>query len=113
VRHDGRVARREPIADDVAPDQEVATSEGVDRRAADGLGHLQSAARELIQAARALLDVVEELVDDPATVGVVTDAVGSVVRQAARVGRQAAGGAPSDDPDGAPRPSGVERIRVG
>ncbi len=35
-----------------------------DQRAADGVEHLQSAARELLAAARSFLDVVEEVVDD-------------------------------------------------
>jgi hypothetical protein len=114
----GAVARREPTADVPAAEPEIEPvadgAEGADGRAAEGFGHLQAAAHELIQAARALLDVVEELVDDPATVGAVTDAVGSIVRQAARAGRQAAGGGRAGDPDaGARRPTGVERIRVG
>jgi hypothetical protein len=57
-----------------------------DERAAEGLDHLQRAAREMVAAARSFLDVVEELVEDrsalaeaAATVtglaGAVTDAV--------------------------------------
>jgi hypothetical protein len=37
-------------------------------RARDGLEHLQSAARELIAAARAALDVAEGIIDDPEAV---------------------------------------------
>ena len=57
-----------------------------EERAAEGLDHLQRAAREMVAAARSFLDVVEELVEDrtalaeaAATVtglaGAVTDAV--------------------------------------
>ena len=83
---------------------------GGDDRAADGLAHLQAAARELIQAARAMLDVAEGLVEDPSAVTAVADTVGSLVRTAARAGRRAvddAGGAGSGDVS-----HGVERIRV-
>ena len=76
-------------------------------RAADGLQHLQAAAREAIAAARAFLDVAEERVGDPAAVSAVADAVGSVVRTAARRGREATAGAPGD-PDG----GRVEHIRI-
>jgi hypothetical protein len=98
---------------------------GADRLAGDGLAHLQAAARELIKAARAVLDVAEELVDDPATVGTVAEAVGAVVHTAAQAGRRAVGQVMGDD--GATDPddedaaagrrggasSGVERIRIG
>ena len=78
-----------------------------DDRASDGLAHLQAAAREAIAAARAFLDVAEELVGDPAAVSAVVDAVGSVVRVAARKGREAAG-QQRVDVDG----DHVEHIRV-
>ena len=79
-----------------------------DGRAADGLAHLQAAARELIQAARAMLDVAEGLVEDPSAVTAVADTVGSLVRTAARAGRRAVDDAGSDDD----APPGVQRIRV-
>ncbi len=88
----------------------------LDARAAEGLAHLQSAARELIQAARAMLDVAEELVDDPATVTVVADAMGAVVRTAARTGRKVLAGADGptgDDAGGSGGRSNVERIKIG
>lgn len=45
----------------------------------DGAEHLQRALREMIQAARAVLDVVEDMVDDPDRVqDVVDDATGAV-----------------------------------
>ncbi|HZM30775.1 MAG TPA: hypothetical protein VFB77_09825 [Acidimicrobiales bacterium] len=59
---------------DGAAGERVATD--VHERARQGVEHLQAAARELIQAARAALDVAEELVNDPEAVaslaGVVT-----------------------------------------
>lgn len=102
--------------DDTGGDVEGGEPDVLDARAAEGLAHLQSAARELIQAARAMLDVAEELVDDPATVTVVADAVGAVVRTAARTGRKVMAGA--DVPDGAAGKgsgagSSIERIRIG
>lgn len=77
-------------------------------RAAEGLAHLQAAARELIQAARAVLDVAEGLVEDPRAVTAVADAVGSIVKTAAGAGRRAAG---LDDGTGEDS-GGVQRIRV-
>lgn len=84
-----------------------------DDRAADALGHLQAAAREAIAAARAFLDVAEELVDDPAAVSAVVDAVGSVVRTAAARGRAATGGAGArDEGDDGDDGGRVQRIRI-
>lgn len=91
----------------------------------DGLEHLRAAAGELIQACRAVLDVAEELLDDPATVGAVAEGLGSLLRGAADLGRRAAAGVDltgRTDPehhdggadggrDGA-EPSRVQRIRV-
>ena len=47
-------------------------------RAREGVTHLQAAARELIHAARAVLDVAEDLVDDPDAVAAVAGAVGAL-----------------------------------
>lgn len=91
-------------ADDGAGD--LPPAEG-DDRAADGLAHLQAAARELIAAARAVLDVASDLVDDPKAVTAVADTLGSLVRSAASAGRWAV-----HDDDTAPPSQGVERIRV-
>ena len=90
----------------------------------DGLEHLRAAAGELIQACRAVLDVAEELLDDPATVGAVAEGLGSLLRGAADLGRRAASGVdltgrggaqhdggPDDGRDSA-EPSRVQRIRV-
>lgn len=85
---------------------EEAEGTGGEGRAAEGVAHLQAAVRELIAAARAMLDVAEDLVDDPKAVTAVADAVGSIVRTAAGAGRRVVG---VDDPDATP---GVERIRV-
>ncbi|WP_334142793.1 hypothetical protein [Rhabdothermincola sp.] len=82
-----------------------------DERAAQGIDHLQAAAREMIAAARAFLDVVEELIEDRDQVASVVHAVGSAARGAARAVRDAnpmdphAGG--GDTADG-----GVQHIRV-
>ena len=87
-------------------------ADGDEDRAADGLAHLQAAARELIQAARAVLDVAADLVEDPKAVTAVADSVGAIVRTAAQAGRRVVGadggdgGADDDDT------SGVQRIRV-
>ena len=78
-----------------------------DDRAQEGLSHLQAAAREAIAAARAFLDVADELVTDPAAVSAVVDALGSVGRGAARRGRDAVGRTGDDDDGGH-----VERIKV-
>jgi predicted ArsR family transcriptional regulator len=47
-------------------------------RAREGVEHLQAAARELIHAARAVLDVAEDVVDDPDAVAEVAGAVGAL-----------------------------------
>lgn len=75
-----------------------------DVRMADGIEHLQRAARELIAASRAVLDVAEQLVDDPDTIGRVGAAIGSLTTRA----RQANGW----DEDGDPGDGPVERIPV-
>jgi plasmid stabilization system protein ParE len=51
-----------------------------DERAAEGVQHLQTAAQELIEAARAFLDVVEDYVGDEQKMASVADAVASVAR---------------------------------
>ena len=64
-----------------------------DPRVAAGLEHLQRAALEMIGAARAFLDVMEELVTDEEKVAEVVDAVGAATRAAARAMSQPADGA--------------------
>jgi hypothetical protein len=75
-------------------------------RAAEGLGHLQTAALELIAAARAFLDVSEELVRDPGTADAISAAISSLAN-AARTAAARAGTAPERE-----RSDHVERIRV-
>jgi hypothetical protein len=78
-------------------------------RARDGIQHLQGAARELIKAARALLDVAEDVVDDPAAIDTLIGALGAL-GDAAR-GRITT--PPEDDGDAGGDPGApVERITV-
>ena len=82
-----------------------------DQPAKSGIDHLQSAALELIAAARSFLDVAEELVREP-------EASAAVVRAAAGVaaavlgGGEAAGGPRQAGDDEAGEPAGVEHIEV-
>jgi hypothetical protein len=76
--------------------------------ARSGLDHLQVAALELIAAARAFLDVAEDLVREPG-------AAASVVRTAVSVvGAAARSAVDQDEPPAEPAqpPSGVRRIHV-
>jgi hypothetical protein len=54
-------------------------AEDAEDKVAEGLEHLQAAAREMIRATRSLLDAAEELVDDPRSV---QDLVGSLAHAA-------------------------------
>ena len=58
-----------------------------DERAAQGVEHLQAAAHEMIEAARAFLDVVEDFVGDDEKVASVADAFASLARGATRATR--------------------------
>ena len=75
-----------------------------DPRVQAGLEHLQRAAREVIAASRALLDVAEELVEDPKAAAGVVDALGSL----GLIGRKL-NVSDTQDPDGDPP---VQRIPV-
>lgn len=81
---------------------------------AKGAEALQSAAREMIAAARAMLDVADELVRDPRAVGTVVEAMSSYARRRASgaawppPARPGEGG-DEDDGDGS---GGVQRIPV-
>ena len=78
-------------------------------RARDGMQHLQAAARELIHAARALLDVAEDVIDDPAATAPLIGALGA--RGDAARGRATA--FPDDDGDAGDGPGAtLERITV-
>jgi hypothetical protein len=70
-------------------------------RARESVEHLQAAARELIAAARAALDVAEDLVDDPEVAASLAGAVGSVgdvVRNLAGGGWRTGGGPAGSGP---------------
>ena len=78
-----------------------------DTRPPPGVDALQAAAREAIDATRALLDVAEAMVNDPEMV----ERFGSVVRAARAAGSPTASGAPRGDrPDDGD--DGVQRIPV-
>jgi hypothetical protein len=85
-------------------------------RAREGIQHLQAAARELIHAARALLDVAEDLIDDPAAVATLVGALGAMGDAARRAttpsAAEDAGEYGDGDGTGAlPEPT-IERITV-
>lgn len=50
-------------------------------RTGEGMAHLQAAAREMIAAARAFLDVAEEVVEDPKAGEALLDSLGDVARR--------------------------------
>ena len=77
--------------------QASASDDAIER----GITALQAAATEAIAAARAVLDVAEELVADPRTAAAVTNLLGSVARLGPR---------PRRDDDGGE--DGVQRIPV-
>lgn len=88
-----------------------------DERAARGVEHLQAAAMEMIAAARAFLDVVEDVVADPDKVADVVSAVGSVANSVSDAARDAARGATrsrgaSSTDEHADPDEGVQRIPV-
>jgi hypothetical protein len=81
-----------------------------DQRAVDALEHLQAAAVEMIQAARAFLDVAEELVTDPEQAASALASLTPLVDVAAALRRRAA-----DGPEGGAHragPAHVEHIDV-
>jgi len=92
----------------------TADDDGAADHARDGLTHLQNAAKEVIAAARALLDAAEDLVEDPAAMGQLGDALTTIAKLAstaiAGVPRPGAHPEPPDDDD--PGESRVQRIRV-
>ena len=88
-----------------------------DERAAEGLDHLQAAALEMIAAARAFLDVAEDLVADREKVSEVVAAFGTIAEAATQATRDAKrrhhGSTTASDASAAPsRDEGVQRIRV-
>jgi hypothetical protein len=78
-----------------------------DERAAKGIEHLQGAALEMIEAARAFLDVVEELVNDREKVAEAASTLSSFAAAAAR-----AAGAESESPRKTSDDDHVERITL-
>jgi hypothetical protein len=97
---------------------DVDADRGTQDKAREGLEHLQAAARELIQAARAMLDVAEDLVNDPETVASVAGTVGAlgdlVRHRAGGPARRSEPGEPGEhgEPDAA-APAGAQRGRDG
>jgi hypothetical protein len=87
-----------------------------DERAAAAIDHLQKAALEVIEAARAALDLLEDVVQDPAGLAAVLTQVGqvadSVVSSMARAA--AASSTPPDEPATGepPGPAASEPTRV-
>lgn len=92
----------------MSPDAGGTSWSDQDPRVQAGLEHLQRAAREMIAASRALLDVAEELVEDPKAAAGIVDLLGSV---APLRGRAASGRASDADGDGDDEPP-VQRIPV-
>ena len=78
-----------------------------DERAVEGLEHLQGAALELIEAARAFLDVAEDLVREPG-------GAATIVQAAASLGRAMRSGGERSAPDAEPpaQEGRVHRIHV-
>lgn len=86
---------------------------GPDEVANEAVGHMQSAANELIAAARAFLDLLEDVVNDDDTVSSATEAIGSVARAMMKATRSATeyGSADAGMPPEGPG-EGVEHIRI-
>lgn len=84
---------------------------GSDPRVDAGIEHLQTAAKELIGAARAFLDVLDDLVDDRDALHDVAAAVTSLADSAVAGARQA-GFDPTDLFRTRPRPSGERATRA-
>ena len=76
---------------------------------ADGVEHLQAAAKEMIRATRSLLDAAEGLVEDPAALQGLLGTLGSLASAAAGRFRTATAGATGadDEDDGK-----VQRIKL-
>lgn len=74
-----------------------------EERAREAVEHLQQAATQMIEAARAVLDLAEELIQDPAPLIAAATALADV---AGRVRRPSTDGSESDPP------SRVQHIRV-
>jgi len=76
---------------------DISDAAGADQRLQAGLEHLQRAAREAIAASRALLDVAEELVEDPRSAGEVVALLSTLAGQATRLARRPGWPSPAGD----------------
>ncbi len=84
-----------------------------DPRATEAVGHLQAAATELIAAARAFLDLVEDVVDDPETLTSAASVFGSVARAAMTTVRPGSEyGSPGPDGSSDDPGDGVQHIDI-
>lgn len=89
---------------------------GCDQLVHEGLDHLQRAARETIAAMRALLDLAEQLIEDPRAAETMVATIGSLAETTVRSAGSLLGSRPAarspggrrDDEDG----GGVQRIPV-
>lgn len=80
--------------------------------AVDGIEHLRRAAREMIGATRALLDVIEDVVERPGAMDEIVGMVGAIGEQLRR-GAGMGGGSADRDPFLRDEPDdGVQRIQV-
>ena len=85
------------------------TTAGASARARQGVEHLQTAARELIEAARAALDVAEEVVNDPETLASLAGSLATMGDVARRVTAAPAAGRHRRAPG---RPGRATTVRV-
>lgn len=103
-------------ADQDGAERRAGERTGADHLAAEGVDHLQSAASELIAAARSFLDVVEEVVRDRDAVASVVETLGSVAHAAGQAASKVATArdraSESGPTDGEDPPSKVQHIRV-
>jgi hypothetical protein len=107
--------RRSLRVNDVPDDPDVPDDGDDEGVAGAGPDLLAVAARELIGAARRVLDAVEQVVDDPESAKGAVASVGDIVRQAARVGASflaPQGSRPTPDDDDDEDDGGVQFIRV-
>ena len=77
--------------------------------AREGLEHLQTAAHEMIAAARSLLDACEEVLEDPRASETLASIVSSVSRAVGGITGLVPHGQAQDEDDDAPR---VQRIKI-
>ena len=87
------------------------TTDAGDDALADGIEHLQAAAKEVIRAGRSLLDAAEGLLDDPSALQGIVGTLGTLAQAAAQSLRNAAGPGAGGDDDG-DDDGKVQRIRV-